>query len=144
MKHQVISHAVAPRLGLAAVMLSLLVCSSFAADEKAVAEKAEPAGAGAPPDMAEMMKKMEEISGPGPEHKVLTALAGVWDVEVKSWMGGPDGPSTTSKGIAKGKLILGGRGRYHATIGKDPEERGKDDDQKNPVEPTGRRARGRK
>ena len=109
MKHQVISHAVVPRLGLAAVMLSLLVCSSFAADEKAVAEKAEPAGAGAPPDMAEMMKKMEEISGPGPEHKVLTDLAGEWDVEVKSWMAGPDGPSTTSKGACKGKLILGGR-----------------------------------
>lgn len=102
MRLQIKLPAYIQRFTFAAIISALLAGPAPAADDK-------PAAAGTPPDMAEMLKKMEEISGPGPEHKVLSALAGVWDVEVKSWMGGSDGPSSTSKGICKGKLILGGR-----------------------------------
>lgn len=97
------------RYSLAALILSLLICPSFGADEKAAAEKTKAADTGAPPDMGEMMKKMEELSAPGLEHKLLTSMAGEWDAEVKSWMGGPDGAATVSKGSCKRTLILGGR-----------------------------------
>ena len=46
------------------------------------------------------MKKAEELSTPGPAHKVLEPLVGDWSAEVKFWMA-PDAPPTVTKGTAK-------------------------------------------
>jgi hypothetical protein len=61
------------------------------------------------PDMAEMMKKWQAFSTPGPQHKALDPFVGSWDLTVKSWMGGPNAPPTESKGTAEVKWILDGR-----------------------------------
>jgi hypothetical protein len=59
--------------------------------------------------MEEMMKKMEALASPGPEHKALSVLEGDWNVESRFLMAGPDAPPTVSKGTAKKHWILGGR-----------------------------------
>jgi len=59
--------------------------------------------------MEAMMKKMEELAAPGPEHKLLASMAGQWDAEARCFMGGPEAPPTVSKGTAKSTMILGGR-----------------------------------
>jgi len=49
------------------------------------------------------------IGGPGPEHKQLEALVGVWDHEVKVWPA-PGAPKPiTIKGRSENRMILGGR-----------------------------------
>ena len=81
------------------------------AEEKGAKEEEKSAAAKGPsqPDMAAMMKRWEELSSPGPHHKLLEQFAGTWDLTVKSWMGGPDAPPTESKGTAEVKWILDGR-----------------------------------
>lgn len=81
-----------------ALTLNLPAPLASAADEKA-----------APPNMEEMMKKMEEVAAPGPEHKVLASLAGEWEAEVRMWMGVPEGEPSVTKATCKRKMILGGR-----------------------------------
>jgi hypothetical protein len=56
----------------------------------------------------EMMKKMEAAGTPGPAHKVLDALAGEWNAEVKMWMA-PDAPPTINKASAKSEWTMKGR-----------------------------------
>lgn len=90
--------------GITAIALGLL-SSPLRADEKDH-DKAKAAGA---PDMAEMMKKMEALAAPGPEHQMLASLAGEWATEAKCFMAGPEAPPTVTKGTCKGKMILGGR-----------------------------------
>lgn len=48
------------------------------------------------------------IPRPTAEHKVLTADAGDWDAEIKSFMGGPDADPMTSKGTEVNKVMTGG------------------------------------
>jgi hypothetical protein len=86
--------------------LGLLTSPLHAVDEKAADSKAK---AGEAPDMAEMMKKMEEMAAPGPEHKTLASLSGQWETEAQCFMAGPDAPPTVTKGTCKAKMILGGR-----------------------------------
>ena len=43
----------------------------------------------------------------GPDHARLTAMAGVWDVEVTFWFR-PGGPGVTSKGVSTITSLLGG------------------------------------
>jgi len=120
MKHQIKLPVYVPRFGLAAIILALLSGPAFAADDKPAAAAAKPADPAAAPDMADMMKKMEEISAPGPKHKLLSSLAGEWEAEVKSWMGGPDGEASVSKGTCKRTLVLGGRflqEEFHGEMG---------------------------
>lgn len=75
--------------------------------------KAEDKGAGAkglsPQEMAEMMKKYQAISTPGPQHKALEHFVGTWDLTVKSWMGDPGAPPSESKGTCETKWVLDGR-----------------------------------
>jgi hypothetical protein len=85
------------------VVASGVVASPLTADDK----KAE-AGAGAP-DMQEMMKKMEELAAPGPEHRLLASMAGQWEAEARCFMAGPEAPPTVTKGSCKSTMILGGR-----------------------------------
>jgi hypothetical protein len=92
--------------GAVAIVLGLLT-SPLQADEKDAA--AVKVNAGEKPDMAEMMKKMEELAAPAPEHKTLASLAGEWETEAKCYMTGADGAPTVSKGTCKSKMILGGR-----------------------------------
>ncbi len=86
----------------ALVILASLPLPAARADDKAAP------GAGAP-DMEEMMKKMETLATPGPEHRALASMAGQWDTEARTWMAGPDAPPMVSKGACTSKMILGGR-----------------------------------
>jgi hypothetical protein len=75
--------------------------------------KAEDKGAGpkgpSQQEMAEMMKRCEAMSAPGEHHKLLDHFVGTWDLNLKSWMGGPDSPVTECKGSSEVKWILDGR-----------------------------------
>jgi hypothetical protein len=106
MKNTLILPASLAGFGAVAIALGLLTSSANALDEKAVDAKVKDAGA---PDMAEMMKKMEALAAPGPEHQTLASLAGEWETEARCYMGGPDTPPTVTKGTCKGGMILGGR-----------------------------------
>ncbi len=59
--------------------------------------------------MDEMMKKWKEISSPGEHHNKLDAFIGKWDVEVKTWMGGPGTTPATSRGSCTYSWTVGGR-----------------------------------
>jgi hypothetical protein len=75
---------------------ALLVTTAVADDKKAaIDEKA-------------MMEVWQKHSTPGPEHKLLAAMAGDWTYDAKFWMA-PDAPPMEMKGTAKRTLIMGGR-----------------------------------
>jgi uncharacterized protein DUF1579 len=80
-----------------ALVAALSVC--FAGDQGK--SKADPA-------MEEMMKKAEAAGMPGPAHKVLDALVGDWNADVRFWMA-PDAPPTESKGTSKVRWTHNGR-----------------------------------
>jgi len=61
------------------------------------------------PSQEEMMKNWQAAMTPGAPHKKLEAMVGTWDAEVKSWMNGPDGEPTVSKGNSEFTSALGGR-----------------------------------
>jgi len=69
------------RCAAVAITSGLLIHSLQAAEEK-------PAAAGGAPDMEQMMKKMEALAAPGPEHHLLASMAGEWDAEARCFMGG--------------------------------------------------------
>jgi hypothetical protein len=55
----------------------------------------------------------QEGGGPPPvkptaEHKTLKAEVGVWDAEVKTYMGGPDAPPEVSKAVEINRMMPGG------------------------------------
>ena len=60
------------------------------------------------PEMQAMMEAYQKAGTPGAEHQRLAALAGTYDLTVKSWHA-PDAPPTTDTGTATRKLILGNR-----------------------------------
>jgi len=103
----------------AVFLTSLLVTAPAFSGEKdptapAAAKAQDPAAPAAAkgqdaPNMEEMMKKWQAYAAPGAGHKVLESLVGEWDVQSRSWMAGPDGPVTESKGTATVKWTLGGR-----------------------------------
>ena len=105
MKYKYLLPASLVGCGSIAIALGLLT-SALHADDKSADTKAKDAGA---PDMAEMMKKMEELAAPGPEHQKIASLAGEWDTEANCFMTGPDSPPTVTKGNCKSRMILGGR-----------------------------------
>jgi hypothetical protein len=59
-------------------------------------------------DEKAMMEAMMKAATPGEQHKLLSGLAGSWDVKVTMWMD-PTKPPTESKGTATSKMIMGGR-----------------------------------
>ena len=73
--------------GAVAIALGLLTSPLKATDENTADTKAKDAGT---PDMAEMMKKMEALAAPGPEHQKIASLAGEWETEAQCYMTGPD------------------------------------------------------
>lgn len=60
------------------------------------------------PEMAEKIKKMEELTAPGEAHKVLEPFAGKWTYALKFWAT-PDAPAEESTGTSQDDLIYGGR-----------------------------------
>ncbi|HEY5910823.1 MAG TPA: DUF1579 domain-containing protein [Verrucomicrobiae bacterium] len=84
------------------IAVGLFVCTLQAGDKK------EAPGAGTP-DMESMMKKMEELAAPGPEHRLLASMAGQWEAEARCYMAGPEAQPTVTKGTCKSTMILGGR-----------------------------------
>lgn len=68
-----------------------------------------PADAELPPGMsAEDMAAWMQASTPGPEHQMLSAMAGSWTFEGTSWMG-PEVPPMQFTGTAERRMIYGGR-----------------------------------
>ncbi|TAK67787.1 MAG: DUF1579 domain-containing protein [Bacteroidetes bacterium] len=61
------------------------------------------------PSQEEMMKKWQEAMTPGEQHKKLEGMAGMWDLETKFWMDGPDKPPTVTKGSAEMTMEMDGR-----------------------------------
>ena len=60
-----------------------------------------------PPSEEEMMKQMMELAKPGPEHKLLEAMAGAWDSVMTSYM--TEGEPQVTKGSATNTMVLDGR-----------------------------------
>jgi hypothetical protein len=48
------------------------------------------------------------IPAPGPEHKLLARDVGVWKVEMKLWMAGPDADPVEAEGMETNKLVKNG------------------------------------
>jgi hypothetical protein len=86
--------------GIAALMLAFIVGTATAQEKK---------GAKKMPSQEEMMKRWKEFMTPGQPHKTLESFVGTWDVEAKSWMGGPNSEPSVSKGTSECKMALGGR-----------------------------------
>lgn len=63
----------------------------------------------AQPSPEEMMAQMKEMSRPVAEHDALKRFEGTWDCEAKFSMAGPDQPPTTSKGVSRNRVVMGGR-----------------------------------
>lgn len=60
------------------------------------------------PEMQAMMAAYQKAGTPGTEHQKLAAMAGTYDLTVKSWHS-PDAPPVTEGGTATRKMILGSR-----------------------------------
>lgn len=58
---------------------------------------------------AEMMAEWMRVASPGEHHKPLDKLVGDWNIEIKTYWGGPEGPASVSKGTARVRWILDGR-----------------------------------
>jgi hypothetical protein len=56
-----------------------------------------------------MWKAWQDAGTPGEEHQKLQHLVGTWDVAGRTWMGGPGGPVTESKGVVETRWLLPGR-----------------------------------
>lgn len=56
----------------------------------------------------DLTELMAQAAAPGEHHKHLEQAVGTWDATVKLWMA-PGAPPMETKGVAKNKLILGGR-----------------------------------
>ena len=50
----------------------------------------------------------QENPKPGKPHELLALDAGTWDCDVKMFLGGPDAPPSTYKGVEINKLVSGG------------------------------------
>lgn len=85
--------------------LTLALALSSTAQEKKGDAPQQPTQA----QMDEMMKKWKDAATPGNPHKMLAELAGTWEAEVKTWMGGPSSQPTVTKGTSEMKTLLGGR-----------------------------------
>jgi hypothetical protein len=94
----------------AAVVAAAVIVSHVVAQDKAAGGKGKGKGAegGAPPNMEEMMKKVEEAGKPGAAHKVLDPTVGDWETSARWWMA-PDSPPMESKGTSKKQWILDSR-----------------------------------
>jgi len=55
----------------------------------------------------QMMAMMEKLAKPGPNHELLTSMAGQWKTETRAWTG--PGEPTVTRGSATLTPILGGR-----------------------------------
>jgi hypothetical protein len=65
---------------------------------------------GQPPNPQEMMKQMMEMSKLNENHKLLSAMNGNWNFDIKMWMNpDPNAKPQESKGSATRKDVMGGR-----------------------------------
>ena len=87
-----------------------VLIAGFAVASVVAARQDKPAPGGKPtPASANLMEvKWKEYGTPGPEHKVLDARVGKWDVVIKMFEPGNATPQQ-SQGTCEGKWILGGR-----------------------------------
>lgn len=88
--------------------LTFLIVSLTSALSFAVDPATPKMDTGMDPKMQEMMKKAQEMGKPGPEHKVLSDLAGDWTYKSKFWHE-PNGKPEETTGTSKLKMIMGGR-----------------------------------
>jgi|ERR1041384_838184 hypothetical protein len=82
---------------IASIVISIGVLSStVVSQQKTESEKAKLAAASL------------ALSQPGPEHKQLEAMVGMWDDEIKVWFA-PGKPPMKFKGTRQNRMVLGGR-----------------------------------
>lgn len=62
-----------------------------------------------PAEMQAAMEQWMKLAAPGEPHEEMAHRAGTWNVESKTWWGGPGTPPTISQGTSEVKPILGGR-----------------------------------
>ncbi len=62
-----------------------------------------------PEVQAKMMEEWMKLASPGKNHKALEPFVGEWNIELKSWWGGPQAPATVAKGKSKSQWIMDGR-----------------------------------
>ena len=94
------------RLFLAGILAAAMVIPALAlaAEKPASTKSAAPA---VPPEMQQMMERMEKMGAPGPQHAELMKGAGKWKAVTKIWMG--PGEPTVTEGVSTSKPMLGGR-----------------------------------
>jgi hypothetical protein len=56
-------------------------------------------------DMQEIMEVYKKVGTPGPPHKLLASLEGVWTTSTKSWME-PGKPPVETTGTCEQKMVL--------------------------------------
>jgi hypothetical protein len=83
------------------------LCMMFAVAAHAE-DKAKTAKGEAGMDQQQMMEMMAKAATPGPQHAMLTAMAGEWDQKV-SYQMDPAQPMQTAMASATVKAIMGGR-----------------------------------
>jgi hypothetical protein len=88
---------------------SVLLASVVVLAVSSVSQSQEQPKQPSPEEMKAMMKAWLDSTKPGKQHAKLAALAGEWDVTMKMFMAGPDGPAAEYKGTSTLKSILGGR-----------------------------------
>lgn len=91
--------------GAACAAALLVLPAPGSSQEKA--QKDPPAAQSA--EMDAMMKKWVEAATPGEPHKKLNDMVGTWQTTMRSWINGPDGEPTVSKGSSEIKWVLDGR-----------------------------------
>ena len=88
-----------------AVVASMAISLPSLAQNKESSKKDEK-----PPNEADMMAMLMELSKPGENHKLLARGVGTWTYTVKMWMNpDPSAPPSESSGTAVTKPILDGR-----------------------------------
>ena len=60
-------------------------------------------------DQQKMMEAWAAVANPGEPHKLLASMVGEWDVTMRMYPAGPDGPTVESKGKSVIESVFGGR-----------------------------------
>jgi hypothetical protein len=101
-----------------AMMIAVFALAGFAQDK---GDKKMPSQE----DMQKMMAEYAKYANPGPEHELLSHMAGEWTTTGKMWMG-PGAPSMDLQpGTQTGEMLLGGRylrQLHHGTMMGQPYE----------------------
>jgi hypothetical protein len=94
-------------VALIGATLSIAAGVALSAEEKQAG--GEPMQQPSPDQMQQMMAKWLATINPGEHHEKLAPFVGAWNLEIKTWMGGPGTPPSVAKGKATARRVLGKR-----------------------------------